>query len=152
LIKLMKPDGLMQVGLYSAHARRDILAARAAIAAKGYRSTPEDIRRCRQDLLATTPHPKYMELNDFFSISDCRDLLFHVHERQLTIPEIKDFIARNGLTFIGFEFSPFEAHMHYRNMFAHNGWSTGDLDRWDELERRFPDLFVGMYLFWVQKS
>jgi hypothetical protein len=31
----MKPDGLIQLGLYSAHARRDIIAARAAIAEAG---------------------------------------------------------------------------------------------------------------------
>ncbi len=99
LIKLMKPDGLMQVGLYSAYARRDIIAARAAIAAQGYRSTPADIRHCRQDLLSGAEQAKYMQLNDFFTISECRDLLFHVHERQLTIPEIKDFLAQNGLTF-----------------------------------------------------
>ena len=136
LIKLMKPNGLMQVGLYSAYARRDIVAARAAIVARGYRSTPADIRRCRQDLLSGAEQAKYMQLNDFFTISECRDLLFHVHERQLTIPEIKDFLAQNGLTFIGFEFSPPEAHVHYRNLFARNGWSFGDLDRWDAYERR----------------
>jgi hypothetical protein len=93
-----------------------------------------------------------MRLNDFFTTSDCRDLLFHVHERQLTIPEIGDFIAQNGLTFIGFEFSPFEAQLHYSAMFARNGWRTDDLARWEELERRHPDLFVGMYQFWVQKN
>jgi hypothetical protein len=93
-----------------------------------------------------------MLLNDFFSLSDCRDLLFHVHERQLTIPQLKDFIAQLGLTFVGFEFSPFEAHLHYRNVFARNGWSIGDLDRWDAFERANPDLFAGMYVFWVQKS
>ena len=93
-----------------------------------------------------------MRLNDFFTVSECRDLLFHVHERQLTIPEIKAFLAQNGLAFIGFEFSPLEAHLHYRDLFARNGWSFGDLDRWDACERNWPDMFAGMYIFWIQKS
>ncbi|HTQ83176.1 MAG TPA: methyltransferase domain-containing protein [Pseudolabrys sp.] len=152
LIKLMKPNGLMQVGLYSAHARRDIIAARAAIAAQGYRSTPDDIRRCRQDLLSTGKKFDYMRLNDFFSVSECRDLLFHVHEQQVTIPEIKSFIAQNGLQFIGFEFFPQDIHVRYRQLFASAGWSTGDLGRWDAVERENPDLFAAMYIFWVQKN
>ena len=92
LLKLMRPNALMQVGLYSAHARRDIVAARAMIAERGYRSTPDDIRRCRQDLIDGPENFKFMALNDFFTVSECRDLLFHVHERQFTIPEIKAFI------------------------------------------------------------
>ena len=152
LIKLMKPNGLMQVGLYSAHARREIVAARAAIAAQGYRSTPDDIRRCRQELLSRPENLSYMRLNDFFSVSECRDLLFHVHERQVTIPEIKAFIAQNDLRFIGFEFSPPELHARHRRAFAGAGWSTSDLDRWDAIERENPDLFAGMYIFWIQKN
>jgi hypothetical protein len=151
LIKLMKPNGLMQVGLYSAHARRGIVAARKMIAERGYPSTPEGIRRCRQDLLNGTEKFDFMTWDDFFSVSACRDLLFHVHEHQFTVPEIKDFLAQSGLNFVGFEFTPQDAHLHYRNLFARNGWSLGDLDRWDAFERENPKLFAAMYMFWVQK-
>lgn len=151
LIKLMKPDGLMQVGLYSAHARKEIVAARKLIAERGYASTPEGIRACRDDLRAGPERFRFMGLRDFFTISECRDLMFHVHERQFTIPEIKDFLAGNGLKFIGFEFTPQEAHLHHREVFARNGWSTADLDRWDAYERATPDIFASMYIFWVQK-
>ena len=151
LIKLMKPDALMQVGLYSAHARQEIVAARKLIAERGYASTPEGIRQCRQDLMAGPEQFKFMGLRDFFTVSECRDLMFHVHERQFTIPEIKDFLAANGLKFIGFEFSPQDAHVHHRGVFARAGWSTGDLDRWDAYERANPDIFASMYSFWVQK-
>lgn len=151
LVKLMKPDGLMQVGLYSAHARKEIVAARKLIAERGYASTPEGIRQCRADLRAGRERFKFMALRDFFTVSECRDLMFHVHERQFTIPEIKDFLAENGLKFIGFEFTPQEAHLHYREVFARAGWSTADLDRWDAYERANPDIFASMYIFWVQK-
>ncbi len=145
LIKLMKPDALMQVGLYSAHARKEIVAARQLIAERGYASTPEGIRACREDLRAGTERFRFIGLRDFFTTSECRDLMFHVHERQFTIPEIKDFLAANGLRFIGFEFTPQETHLHHREVFARNGWSTADLDRWDAYERANPDIFASMY-------
>jgi SAM-dependent methyltransferase len=151
LIKLMKPNGLMQVGLYSAHARREIVAARKLIAERGYSASPEDIRRCRQELRAMPQPFKFIGLADFFTVSECRDLMFHVHEKQFTIPEIKDFLVENDLKFIGFEFSP-QPHAYHRDVFARNGWSAGDLDRWDEYERANPDMFASMYIFWVQKN
>jgi SAM-dependent methyltransferase len=152
IVKLMKPDGVMQVGLYSAHARRDIVTARQIIADRGYRPTPGDIRQLRHDLTTSGDNFSFMGLDDYFTISTCRDLLFHVHEVQTTIPEIKAFLAENGLRFIGFDFGALEGQAHYRNLFARNGWSLGDLDRWDAFERAQPQLFAGMYIFWVQKT
>jgi SAM-dependent methyltransferase len=152
IVKLMKDDGVMQVGLYSEHARRDIVAARQIIADRGYRATPDDIRRLRHDLATSGDNFSFMRLDDYFTVSTCRDLLFHVHEVRTTIPEIKAFLAENGLRFIGFDFGSLEAQEHYRNQFAKNGWSLSDLDRWDGFERAQPQLFAGMYIFWVQKA
>lgn len=152
LIKLMRPDGLMQVGLYSAHARKEINAARKLVAERGYPSTVEGIRRARQDLFAAKAHYNFMTLRDFFSTSEVRDLIFHVHERQFTIPELTDFIDANGLDFVGFEFSNQAVHQHHRSVFARNGWSLTDLARWDAYERDNPDIFANMYVFWVQKK
>ena len=152
LIKLMKPNGFMHIGLYSVHARKEIVAARQLIKERGYASTPEGIRQCRQDLLSAPEPFKFMGLRDFYSTSECRDLMFHVHERQFTIPEIKEFLAANDLKFIGFEFGQQDVHLQHREAFARAGWSTGDLDRWDEYERANPDLFATMYLFWLQKN
>lgn len=151
LIKLMRPDGLMQVGLYSAHARKAISQARRFIAESGYPPTLDGIRRVRQDLFDSGADFNFMTLRDFFTTSEVRDLIFHVHERQFTIPELKDFIAANGLAFIGFEFSHQPTHQHHRAVFQRNGWSLTDLDRWDAYERDNPDIFANMYVFWVQK-
>jgi SAM-dependent methyltransferase len=152
LLKLLKPDGVMQVGLYSRLARKEIIETRATVAAQGYRPVPDDIRRLRDDLRTGDEKRPFMALDDFFATSDCRDLLFHVHERQITIPEIKSFLAANGLNFIGFQFSPPQAHEHYRALFARQGWPLRDLDCWDRFERNEPQLFAGMYVFWVQKA
>lgn len=152
LIKLMRPDALMQVGLYSAHARREINEARKLIAERGYPSTADGIRRARQDLFTAPKHYNFMTLRDFFSTSEVRDLIFHVHERQFTIPEVKDFIDVNDLAFIGFEFSNQAVHQHHRAVFARHGWSLTDLARWDAYEHENPDIFANMYVFWVQKK
>ncbi len=149
LLSLLRPHGFMRVALYSQTGRREISAARAFIAERGYRSTSEDIRRCRQDLL-DSPLKGVATAGDFFSTSECRDLLFHVQEQQLTIPQIKSFVAEHGLTFIGFEFEP-PAQRHYRAVFSEAGWSSTDLDRWHDFETKNPGCFAAMYQFWVQK-
>ena len=149
LLALLRPGGFMHLGLYSARGRADIVAARAFIAARGFAPTPAELRRCRQELLAAG-FARLARINDFYALSECRDLLFHVAERHLTIPEIKDFIAAEGLLFLGFEF-PAAAQQHYRALFARRGWAMDDLERWHAVENEAPDTFSGMYHFWVQK-
>lgn len=149
LLSLLRPGGLMHLGFYSELARRDVVAARAFIAERGYSSTPADIRRCRYDLLKT-PLISLSRFADFFSTSECRDLLFHVQETRMTIPAIKAFIDGHGLKFIGFELNePLLQDM--RALFANTGWSMSDLDKWDAVETKYPDTFSNMYQFWVQK-
>ena len=150
LLNLLRPGGIMHLGFYSELGRRDVVAARAFIAERGYASTPADIRRCRQDLLKT-PLGSVARFTDFFSTSECRDLLFHVQESRMTIPAIKAFIDGHGLKFIGFDLHD-TAAQNFRALFANAGWSMSDLDRWHAVETQYPDTFSGMYQLWVQKS
>ena len=150
LLSLLRPRGIMHLGFYSEVARREVVAARAFIAERGYAATPEDIRRCRHDLLKT-PMGSVSRFSDFFSTSECRDLLFHVQESRTTIPAIKAFIDGHGLKFIGFDFQDAEAQQ-FRTMFADAGWSMSDLSKWDAVEAKYPNTFSNMYQFWVQKS
>jgi SAM-dependent methyltransferase len=149
LLALLRPGGFMHVGLYSELARRDVVAARAFILEQGYRPTADDIRRCRQDLL-DSPLNGVAKAGDFFSSSECRDLLFHIQERRLTIPDIKSLISENDLKFIGFEFAP-QVMQRYRDIFGGDRFMR-DLDRWHAFETERPDTFAGMYQFWVQKN
>ena len=50
LLSRLRPGGFMRLGFYSELARRHVVKAREFIAARGYASTPDDIRRFRQDL------------------------------------------------------------------------------------------------------
>jgi len=151
LVSLLRPGGVMHIGLYSAAARSDIRAARALIIDRGYQETAADIRRCRQELLSFedgTPFKNVTRYGDFFTTGECRDLLFHVQERQFTIPEIKDFLAESGLTFLGFTGPVAQT---YRARFPEDR-AMVDLDRWHAFEIENPMAFVNMYQFWVQKD
>ena len=151
LLSLLRPGGFMHIGLYSALARSDIRTARDFIAQRGYGRSAQDIRRCRQEILALDADAtlrNVTKFSDFFTTSECRDHLFHVQEHQFTIPQIKSFLADNNLTFIGFAGDPARA---YRVRYPDDK-AMADLDRWHELEIENPYLFVGMYQFWVQKA
>jgi len=118
----------------------------------GYRPSAEDIRRFRQELMGpadeTATRPA-TESEDFFSTSACRDLLFHVQEHQLTLPEIKAFLNENRLEFLGFEL-PGHVVESFRRRFPTDRTMI-DLDLWHIFETESPLVFAGMYEFWVQK-
>jgi SAM-dependent methyltransferase len=152
LLSLLRPGGSMLVGLYSRLARRAIVEARKLIAERGYRPIPEDIRRCREDIMAAadgSPLKSVIQWNDFFAISECRDLLFHVHEQQTALREIKAFLAANSVEFSGFMLDA-PTFQRFVTRFPGSAALT-DLDRWEEFELQEPGTFAAMYQFWVQK-
>jgi len=82
----------MSLGFYSEVARRHVVKTREFITARGYASTPDDIRRFRQDLAVRNARPELRwlcDMPDFYSTSECRDLLFHVQEHRLTLGQIE---------------------------------------------------------------
>ncbi len=150
LLSLLRPGGFMMVGLYSEIARADIVKARAFIAEQGYRPNAADIRRCRQALFDSGGRFRNVVASgDFFGMSSCRDLLFHVQEHRFTIPQIADFIANNGLAFVGFDLDRFVLRR-YMTRFPHDQ-TMADLASWDAFERENPSTFSGMYQFWLQR-
>jgi Tfp pilus assembly protein PilF/SAM-dependent methyltransferase len=149
---LLRDGGVMRLGLYSALARSEIAAVERFIAKRGYERTADDIRRFRQDLLREAPEMARRlaaQCRDFFSTSECRDLLFHRQEHRFTLPQIKSFLAEQKLVFLGFDA---EGSMleRFRQRFPERSALT-DLDRWHAFETENPDVFIGMYQFYVQK-
>ena len=152
LLSILRPGGFMKLGLYSRLARQELTAARTFISQRGYRPSAADIRQCRQELMGfghDTPLAKVTEWADFFSISTCRDLLFHVQEHQMTLPEIGSFLSENQLRFLGFVL-PSGVLQNFGRRFP-NG-NTTDLALWHTFEMENPSIFVEMYEFWVQKQ
>ena len=108
LVDLLQPGGVMKIGLYSEIARQVIIKGRSLIAEKGYTTSPKDIRRCRQDIIAMAEDgnqemTKLCNYKDFFSLSGCRDLLFHVQEHRFTLLQIGAALQAFKLKFLGFE-------------------------------------------------
>jgi uncharacterized protein YeaO (DUF488 family) len=148
LLSLLRPRGVMKVALYSELARRDIAAARTDIVERGYTATPQDIRRYRQEL-GDTKLRQLSPLADFYSLSECRDLLFHVVEHNFTIPNIAAFLDEQNVKFLGFDL-PGPLMNAYRHRFPDDP-GANRLDRWHRYEMENPDTFVSMYVFWIQK-
>jgi len=149
LARLRKPGGFMRVGLYSEAGRRAVVRARELIAAEGFTPDPAGIRACRaairaraeDELLATIARNE-----DFYSMSGCRDLLFHVHERRFNLLQIRSMLDELGLRFLGFEFSDSGATLsRYRARYSQDS----NLKNWHDFEQEFPDTFSRMYQFWV---
>src|SRR5262245_16923634 len=153
LLSMLRLGGFMRLGLYSKIARQDLVDARRFIAQRGYRPSTEDIRRCRQELTSYgdgTPLKRITEWSDFFTTSTCRDLLFHIQEHQLTLPEINTFLSQNRLEFLGFNL-PGHVLQNFRRRFPNDKAMT-DLNHWHRFEIDNPVIFAGMYQFWIQKT
>lgn len=152
LLSRLRPGGFMCLGLYSQIARRPILKAREFIAARGYARTPDDIRRFRQDVIAGETAAEVQLLSKsraFYSLSDCRDLAFHVQEQQVTLGQIESFLNEQGLRFIGFELD-LRVQNQYRARFSDDPFCT-NLRNWACFETDHPHMFGAMYRFWVQR-
>jgi ubiquinone/menaquinone biosynthesis C-methylase UbiE len=153
LLTKLKTGGKLALGLYSESARQGVIAVRQAIQEQGFPATPEGIRACREYVKAdqTNPHLTLLKQSpDFFSLSGCRDLVFHVQEIRYTIPEIKDLLERNGLRFKEFILPDVRLH-HYKEHFPDDPLCQ-NLDNWHKFENLFPNFFGGMYQFICVKS
>ena len=115
-------------------------------------SAPDDIRDGRQYLMEIDKLGslgKTTQTTDFFSMSACRDLLFHVQEHRMTLTGIEQFLREQDLAFLGFivESSVLRA---YKLRFP-NDPAAIDLRQWQIFENENPEIFFGMYQFWIQK-
>lgn len=147
LLGLLRPKGVMRLGFYSALARREIVRIRGEIAARGLGGSADDIRNFRPeiaDLEGTVTSA------DFYSTSACRDLLFHVQEHQMTLDAIAGFLKEQELGFLGFDIDATVIDG-YRARFGNDPAAT-DLGQWQRYEAENPDIFRGMYQFWIQKT
>ena len=150
LIKNLKEDGVMLIGLYSQIARRSISKQRHTIAELKISATEASIRTYRQALLKQSPNDPVLNWREFWSLSECRDLLFHTQEHQYTWLIIQECLDQLGLEFIGLN-GPRETFELYQRHFP--GEETySNLDNWHSLEQKHPDLFATMYNFWCRKK
>lgn len=151
----LKPGGHFKIGLYSETAREQIKAARDFVEEGGYQATSDDIRRCRNDILALptdhTMRKMLIKSNDFYSTSVVRDLIFHVQEHRMTIPQIKDMMDKLGLTLVRFSALKPKEQKIFMKMFPDDP-DGKNFDNWEKFEEKYPLTFAGMYQFWCRKT
>lgn len=153
LSELLSPGGLMRVGLYSRTARRTVTLAREFANTNGYLPTPADIRKFRRQIIEMPHDEPLSELTamaDFYTTSECRDLVFHVQERDFGLPDIAETLDELGLEFLGFEMPGERAFFQYAEAYPDDPAAI-DLVRWQQFEQDYPDTFSSMYQFWARK-
>lgn len=153
LLGVLKPQGWLRLGLYSATARRDITALRQQIATAAIEPTPQGLRAFRWQVLHSQHEPRsrfIASVPDFYNLHECRDLLFHAQEHVFTLPEIARMLREVGLALRRFELPSEVPFACYRRMFPGDAEMT-DLQNWAQLEERYPDTFIAMYQFWAQR-
>lgn len=153
LMRMVAPGGFMRIGLYSERGRRNVARARELIAAQGIPATADGIRRCRREISAQSEDPLLASLTrneDFYSLSGCRDLMFHVQEHRFQLPQVASMLEALSLEFLGFEFPDSGATAtRYRAAFPQDRAMT-DLASWDQFEQAYPDTFGRMFQFWAR--
>jgi SAM-dependent methyltransferase len=150
LTDLLKPGGLMKIGLYSELARHFIAEVRKEITALRLGTSEADIRKFKQSLVESHDenHQLLTKLSDFFSLSMLRDLIFHVQEHRFTLVQIKNSLDELGLKFCGFINK--DAISNFRELHGKDA-DIYDLALWHQYEESNPRAFIGMYQFWCQK-
>ena len=151
LVSLLKPAGLMKIGLYSQLARQDIELTRNGLSWREMSMSPNGLRELRHSLMSSDePHHKELtKWPDFYSLSSFRDLVVHTQEHRYTIPMLKHDLEALALAFCGFDNrSIVDAFADFYGQDA----DALDLDLWHEFETANPRTFGGMYQFWAQKT
>jgi len=149
----LKPGGFMLIALYSETARKSIVAARNFVKKQGFESTAEGIRECRNQMRKLPDnHPvkPALAFADFSSLSEVKDLIFHVQEHRFTVPMLKKSLKKLNLKFISFHFPNISIMNHYVSQYPDDPHGL-NLDNWHKYEQDNPQTFTGMYQFWCQK-
>jgi 2-polyprenyl-3-methyl-5-hydroxy-6-metoxy-1,4-benzoquinol methylase len=147
---LLRPGGIMVLGLYSAAARAAYRPAQAM--ARGYAPDTEGIRALRAAIHSAPEGEPVRDVfgsGDFYSTSACRDLLMHVQEHQLSTADLRRILDESGLRLGGFMLPP-EVITAYRSRFPDDPAAV-NLDNWHAFEADRPETFRTMYKFWAQK-
>ena len=118
----VQPCGFMKIGLYSDLGRQAVRAAQQ-LAGQWKQDTTEGIRDFRHRIMGLDEIAKSYKLTcftDFFSLSGCRELVFHSREHAFTLPQISHMLEELGLRFIGFELEVHPFMQRYKTQFPND--------------------------------
>ncbi|MGA7118852.1 MAG: methyltransferase domain-containing protein [Polyangiaceae bacterium] len=152
LLGVLAPRGVLKIALYSTLARTAYTEAREWARREAFPPTPEGIRDFRAAVFKRPDgdpmRQRLIESYDFYSMSQCRDLAFHVEEHTFTLPELAGIVADLGLSVLRVEARGQSDIDAYRARFPADA-AAADLANWDVLERENPTMFSRMYVLWL---
>ncbi|WP_096084582.1 class I SAM-dependent methyltransferase [Agaribacterium haliotis] len=149
LTRLLRDGGVMSIALYSAIARAEIRRQRAFVHQAGLSSSASDIKKYRQVLMQREPDSTITQCRDFWSLSECRDLIFHECEHQYSWLGVKEALDKLGLKLLKVE-APEASLAQFDRAFPETG-ARLKLENWHEFEKTAPSTSIGMYHFWCEK-
>lgn len=158
LSSILRPGGVMRAGLYSEPGRRDVIAAAQMVQDGLTYNGPDTVRAARRRLMDYAAQStrgkewvgRVFATFDFYNLSMCRDLLFHVQEVNFTLPKVESALQAAGLRFCGIV-DPERRLMQRYAAFAPSDPLGLDLRSWQAFEDQHPETFSPMYDFMVQK-
>lgn len=158
LSEVCRPGGVMRICLYSELARAPVRYAQLVIGDLRDGADAAAIKVIRQALVERIVSPDSSDARlqeiftamDMYTTSMCRDLLFHVHEQDFTIPRLASAIEQLGLKFCGFV-DPEGKLLKAYQAFAPEDPDGLDLMSWHRFELEHPATFAQMYDVMVQK-
>ena len=148
LARQLRPGGWLRVALYSERARSIVNLARQHVQERGIRPDAAGIREFRQhlrDLPDGAPLKPLTRWGDFYSLSTCRDLIFHIMEHQYRLPQIDSMLRDAGLVPVDVveSLGP-DVLAQYRHRFPHDpGFAS--FQNWDLFEQAHPNTFARMF-------
>ena len=151
LLDSLKHEGIIRIGLYSELGRKDIIKTKEEINKLNIDCNLNEMVSFRDNIIKSDKkhHQSLLSMNDFYSVSEFRDLLFNIQEHRFSLKQINEILDTLGLNFCGFEsqkiISKFnKIHLNKNDLY--------NLDLWDQFEQSENNLFTEMYVFWCQKK
>jgi len=145
LASVLAENGRMEIALYSEAGRRVIVQAIAMREQLNIPGTSDGIRALREHILAlpvSAPARGITEFADFYSMSGCRDLIFHVQEHRLDLTSVDRLVRDAGLVLKKFLVTPAQQKQFQAQIPDGDPHSLLD---WAKFEAMNPAAFASMY-------
>lgn len=150
LKSVLKPGGLIKLGLYSEQARTQVVQCRSIVAKEKLGSDKNAMRALRQRLF--NQPKKWQDViasKDFFNLSGVRDLLFHEQEHRFNPGQLAQLSHELGMDFLGFVRLDANVQQQYQQAFPEDK-QLNQLANWEIFEQQHPLSFAAMYQFYLQ--
>ncbi|ASP40605.1 hypothetical protein CHH28_18880 [Bacterioplanes sanyensis] len=151
LAQQLLPGGFIKIALYSRTARQSVTQLRHTLGQQLPHNN-DGIRLVREALLQGALDGNWADLTqspDFYSLSACRDLLFHQQELVFDLSQLLQLAEQAHLEWVGL-IPPPRSEPLAQQAFGLRAQQLS-LSQWQQLEQQNPALFAGMYQFYLHK-